>query len=130
MCGANDVVDTVLNIVHIVLAELVAAGVRTYPNSTATGWQDGALQLRRSDTGERLIDIHAETLVTVTIREPETTLSEALSAQGTAHRVIGDAEVPGTIQSAIYSGHRHAREILGTEPENRIFKRERPTLFL
>ncbi|MFV1566692.1 FAD-dependent oxidoreductase [Phaeobacter sp. JH20_10] len=112
------------------LRELAAAGVRTYPNTTALGWQDGALQVVRTDTGEHLAAIQSETLVSVTIRRPETSLAEALNAQGTPYRVIGDAEVPGTIQAAIYSGHRHARELLGTEPEDRIFKRERPTLFL
>ncbi|MBU2983157.1 FAD-dependent oxidoreductase [Lentibacter algarum] len=113
-----------------VLGELLGAGVKTYPNTTATGWQAGALNVMRSDTGEALPDIAATTLVAVTNRLPETTLSDALTARGVPHRNIGDAEVPGTLQAAVYSGHRHARELLGHEPEDRIFKRERPTLFL
>ncbi|WP_170763825.1 FAD-dependent oxidoreductase [Ruegeria lacuscaerulensis] len=112
------------------LGELLAASVKMYPNATATGWQDGALSVIRSDTGEGLPDIAAITLISVTNRVPETGLSDALAAQGIKHTAIGDAEVPGTIQAAVYSGHRHARELLGTEPEDRIFKRERPTLFL
>ena len=55
---------------------------------------------------------------------------EALTERGIIHHLIGDAEVTGIIQAAVFSGHRHAREILGDEPEDRIFKRERPTLFI
>lgn len=112
------------------VGELLAAGVRMYPNTTATGWWDGKLSVTRSDTGEPLPEIKGATLLSVTNRMPCTALSDALSAKGIAHRVIGDAEVPGSIQAAVYSGHRHARELLGHEPEDRIFKRERPTLFL
>ncbi|MCE8522698.1 FAD-dependent oxidoreductase [Ruegeria pomeroyi] len=112
------------------VAELLAGGVRMSPNTSATGWQEGALQVVRSDTGEPQKAIPGATLIAVTRRMPDTALSDTLTARGTAHRVIGDAEVPGTIQTAIYSGHRHAREILGSEPADRIFKRERPMLFL
>lgn len=111
------------------IAELMAAGVRMSPNTTAAGWRDGALEVMRSDTGEALPPIAGRTLLSVTLRHPDTNLSDELDQVGIAHRVIGDAEVPGTIQAAVYSGHRHAREILGTEPANRIFRRERPTLF-
>jgi dimethylamine/trimethylamine dehydrogenase len=113
-----------------VLGELVAAGVKIYPNTTATRWCEQALRIVRSDTGGALPNIVAGTLVSVGNRIPNTILSDALTAAGIAYRLIGDAEVPGTIQAAVYSGHRHARELLGHEPENRIFKRERPTLFL
>jgi dimethylamine/trimethylamine dehydrogenase len=69
-------------------------------------------------------------LIAVGTRLPDTRLGEALTARGLPYRTIGDAECPGIIQGAVYSGHRHARELLGTEPEDRVFKRERPTLFL
>ena len=111
------------------IAELMAAGVRMYPNTTATAWQQGALEIIRSDTGETLPPIAGETLLSVTIRHPETTLSKQLEERGIVHRLIGDSEVPGTIQAAVYSGHRHAREVLGSEPADRIYRRERPTLF-
>ncbi len=112
------------------IAEMKAAGVRMYPNSAATGWSDDGLAIVRGDTGEALPTIAAATLITVGTRLPDTRLSTALMEKGVPFRVIGDAECPSVIQGAVYSGHRHARELLGTEPENRIFKRERPTLFL
>jgi dimethylamine/trimethylamine dehydrogenase len=108
------------------IAEMKAAGVRMYPNSVAAGWDSQGLAVTRGDTGEALPSIVASTLVTVGTRLPDTQLAAALSEKGIPFRVIGDAECQG----AVYSGHRHARELLGTEPPDRIFKRERPTLFL
>lgn len=113
-----------------VLAELKAAGVTMHPNTTATAWADGRLSIVRSDTGDQLPPILARTLISVTMRLPDPTLGEALVKRGIEHRVIGDADCPGVIQAAVYSGHRHAREILGTEPADRIFRRERPQVFL
>ena len=112
------------------LAEMKAAGVRMYPNSVAIGWSGDGLAVSRGDTGEALPAIAGATLVAVGTRLPDTRLGEALTAQGLPYRTIGDAECPGIIQGAVYSGHRHARELLGTEPDDRVFKRERPTLFL
>ena len=111
------------------IAELLAAGVAMHPNTTATAWHQGALQVVRSDTGAALPAIPGKTLLAVTLRHPDTALSEALTARGVVHRLIGDAEAPGPIQAAVFSGHRHAREILGHEPAGGLFRRERPVLF-
>lgn len=110
-------------------AELHSLGVRMYPNTTATQWNGDHLKVVRTDTGEAVQEIPGATLLSVTCRRPEVSLSSALTARSIAHRTIGDAECPGVIQGAVYSGHRHAREVLGTEPKDRIYRRERPTLF-
>jgi len=112
-----------------VLAELIRLGVTMHPNSTAVRWTDAGLEVIRPDSGAALPMIPAEQLVSVTFSEPDLRLSAALTARGIAHRVLGDAEAPGPVQAAVYSGHRHARELLGTEPEDRIFRRERPVVF-
>lgn len=112
------------------LAELHKAGVVMSPYTTAMALQGGELTVIRSDTGEALPPIKAATLISVTMRLPDLSLSQALTDKGIVHRVIGDAECPGAMQAAVYSGHRHARELLGTEPADRIFIRERPTLFV
>jgi dimethylamine/trimethylamine dehydrogenase len=112
------------------IAEMKAAGVRMYPNSVASNWSGDALAVSRADTGEALPPIKAATLIAVGTRLPDTHLGDALTARGISFRTIGDAECPGVIQGAVYSGHRHARELLGTEPEDRVYRRERPTLFL
>jgi dimethylamine/trimethylamine dehydrogenase len=107
------------------IAELLAAGVQMHPGSTATGWDGDGLILVRSDTGASLPIVRGASLIHVGIRHPDLTLSQALNERGLTHRLIGDAECPGIIQSAVYSGHRNAREILGqTSP----FLRERAEL--
>ncbi len=107
------------------IAELLAAGVLMHPNSTATGWGADGLSVVRSDTGANLPSLRGEALIHVGIRHPDLSLSQSLAERGLAHRLIGDAECPGIIQAAVYSGHRHAREILGqTAP----FLRERAEL--
>ncbi|MDG1414770.1 MAG: FAD-dependent oxidoreductase, partial [Alphaproteobacteria bacterium] len=112
-----------------ILAEMNRLGVHMHPNSTAQAWSSAGLQLARTDSGEALPEIPAATLVCVGLRAPNLALSAALTQASINHRLIGDAEAPGPIQGAVYSGHRHAREVLGTEPEDRIFKRERPVVF-
>ncbi|MGB1160818.1 MAG: hypothetical protein ACPG40_06360, partial [Alphaproteobacteria bacterium] len=111
------------------LSEMTHLGVEMHPNATAVEWTGEGLRVQRSDTGVALPLITAKTLVFAGLREPDVTLSKALRDKGIAHRLIGDAEVPGPIQAAVYSGHRHARELLGREPEDRIFRRERPIVF-
>ena len=107
------------------IAELLAAGVQMHPGSTATGWDGNGLTVMRSDTGASLPNVQGASLIHVGIRHPDLTLSQALNERVLYHRLIGDAECPGIIQSAVYSGHRHAREILGqTSP----FLRERAEL--
>jgi dimethylamine/trimethylamine dehydrogenase len=111
------------------LAELNGAGVEIHPNTTAVAWEGRRLSVVRSGTGNQLLAIEGHTLISVTTRLPDPSLSQSLTERGIAHRTIGDADCPGVIQAAVYSGHRHAREILGTEPADRIFRRERPMLF-
>ncbi len=117
------------------LAELIEAGVGLHPNTVARAWTGNGpgkgtgLAAQRADTGAELPVIEGDILISVGLREPDLALSEALSAAGIAHRVIGDAEAPGPIQSAVFSGHRHARDVLGQEPEGGHFRRERPRLF-
>lgn len=112
-----------------VWGQMQEAGVQMHPNATAVAWQDGALQLIRSDTGQSRDAVFAETLIAVTIRMPDTELARALEMRHVAFRIIGDAECPGPIQTAVYSGHRHAREILSGQEDAMPFRRERPLLF-
>ena len=113
-----------------VLASLAASGVKTYPNTAAKEWRDGHLHIERCDTHEPLAPIAAGSLISVTARTPSDDLATALDQAGHKPTVIGDALAPGIIQAAVFSGHRAAREFLGGEPANRIFKREVPTLII
>jgi len=111
-----------------VIAEMLEVGVTMHVNATASAFDSDTLTLHRTDTGQDIAPIKADTLLSVTLRSPNTAVSHALSTLGTAHRTIGDAEVPGTIQAAVYSGHRHAREVLNANAQV-PFKRERAVLF-
>lgn len=111
-----------------VVAQLHALGVKMYPNTVANCWANRSLSVARADIRQELPAIQAGTLIFVGARQPRDTLSSELSALGINYRNLGDCEAPGIIQAAVYSGHRHAREILGHEPEDRIYKRELPHL--
>ena len=109
------------------IAELLKAGVAMHPNSSAKGWGTEGLAVVRSDTGAPLPPIAGASLIHVGIRHPDLSLSDALTARRIAHRVIGDAECPGLIQAAVYSGHRHARGVLGQD--HATFLRDRAELY-
>lgn len=113
-----------------VLASLALAGVRMHPNTTAIEWKNGHLLIERSDNHDELEPIRAAALLSVTARLPSDELATDLMEVGLVATAIGDAVAPGIIQAAVFSGHRVAREFLGTEPANRIFKRETPMLLI
>jgi dimethylamine/trimethylamine dehydrogenase len=53
-------------------------------------------------------------------------VTDALSAVGIKSLVcIGDCLAPGTIASAVFSGHKFAREFDEPKPEDVPFKREK-----
>ena len=68
----------------------------------------------------------AATLVPVTMREPVDGLFHALAAGMDRERLhrIGDCFAPGTIASAVYQGHRFAREFGAPKTEEVPFRRE------
>jgi dimethylamine/trimethylamine dehydrogenase len=61
--------------------------------------------------------------VFVGARTPNTALWDALPKDRPLYR-IGDGEVPGTIQAAVLSGHRIAREILAGAPSEMNLDRQ------
>jgi dimethylamine/trimethylamine dehydrogenase len=68
--------------------------------------------------------MEAASVVMVTSRAPRDALYRELS-----ERIdivpIGDCLAPGTIASAVYSGHRYAREMDAAPPDGVSFQRER-----
>jgi dimethylamine/trimethylamine dehydrogenase len=78
--------------------------------------------------------IHASSVVTITSRLPNDELYEALSPQPDALSeagivsvdAIGDCLAPGTIDAAVYAGHRYAREFDLPEIDQVRFHREMP----
>jgi dimethylamine/trimethylamine dehydrogenase len=97
---------------------LIKAGARLIFGKALAGFdgQEVELVCLYTGQGER---IAADALVPVTAREPERALYEALEARRADWKsagilsvdLIGDAEAPGLIAHAVYSGHKLAREI-------------------
>ena len=70
--------------------------------------------------------IAANHVVMVTSRRPNDTLYQSLGPHAKASR-IGDCAAPGTIATAVYSGHRIAREMDARADTPVSFVRERAT---
>lgn len=95
---------------------LVKAGVTLVTRVSAQSFDGAALRVTDHLSGETRA-IPAQALVTVTARLPGDDLDTALRAripQGNPHPSlsrIGDCNSPSTIQSAVYAGHRWARQL-------------------
>ena len=95
-------------------------GIHVLPYTSVTGFGGGRVQLRNGLTGEEF-ERPAGALVTVTARLPVDDLYLQLQDRwqqaGIASLTrIGDCWAPSTIQQAVYTGHKWARE-LDEEPE-------------
>jgi dimethylamine/trimethylamine dehydrogenase len=107
-----------------VVKEMNALGVRVIPNARATEY-DGKLHLEDANTGEKLPSIEGS-LISVGLRIPNLELWSGLDGLHNK-TLVGDAVAPGIIQSAVFSGHRLARDFLTAGAVS--MKRERPILF-
>ncbi|MEE4236313.1 MAG: NADH:flavin oxidoreductase, partial [Anderseniella sp.] len=112
--------------VHGRLHEL---GIRIVLNHTLIRVQDGEARLVHTYTGE-VLTLACQSMVPVTSREPQDKLWQELSAG--AHEIrklvrIGDCRAPGLIATAVYDGHRAARELFDVELKDPA-RRERVAL--
>ena len=112
---------------------LLESGVTLMPNTTLLAVEAGQVSLHDSVRGHDT-EHKADSVILVTSRTPEDGLFhavqqalEATPATGVRTlRRIGDCQAPGIIATAVYEGHRYARE-LGEEvdPVDVPFRRER-----
>jgi dimethylamine/trimethylamine dehydrogenase len=108
-------------------------GVEVLPYSTVVAFGDGKVRLASTLTGAE-VERAAASLITITARLPVDALYLELERlrdrwqqSGIASITrIGDCWAPSTIQQAVYSGHKWARE-LDEEPE-RLIPRELPMI--
>jgi len=105
-------------------------GVEVLPYTSVTGYRAGAVQLTGVLTGTTT-ERPAGALITVTARLPVDTLYEGLrdhwQEAGIASVArIGDCWAPSTIQQAVYSGHKWAREL--DEESEGLIPRELPMI--
>ncbi|MQP68413.1 NAD(P)-binding protein [Niveispirillum sp. SYP-B3756] len=115
---------------------LLQIGVRIRANEALVAFQDGEARLACTFTGT-VQPQPAKAVIMVTARLQNDTLYDDLMARSDEWEAvglkavtrIGDAEAPGTIAAAIFSGHRHARECERTTGQEGVpFLREIPAL--
>ena len=111
-----------------VVAELHGAGVSLMPNTMVLSCSNNALAIARADTGQDLGVLEFGSLIHVGLREPVHDLWKSLP-DGTPASLLGDAQAPGLIQAAVFSGHKAAMEF-ETSVEKRVHNREAPVLLV
>ena len=106
-------------------ARLIRVGVRLETATALLAIGDGKVELACAYTGRRRA-AEVASVVMVTSRDPLDALYHELANRIDIVR-IGDCLAPGTIATAVYSGHRYAREM--DQPEGRSsFRREHATV--
>jgi len=105
-------------------------GIEVVPYTTVVGFDGAKVQLVSGLTGAES-ELPCASLITLTARLPVDGLFEELGDQWRQARIasvtrIGDCWAPSTIQQAVYTGHKWARE-LDEEPEI-LIPRELPKI--
>jgi len=105
-------------------------GITVVPYTNVAGFQNGSVHLVDALTGAET-ELPAAAFVTITGRLPVDDLYEQLrgrweDAGMTSLTRIGDCLAPSTIQQAVYSGHKWAREL--DEPPEVMTPRELPMI--
>jgi dimethylamine/trimethylamine dehydrogenase len=112
-------------------ARLINLGVNIIPSRNLKAFDGNRVTLECVYTGSEE-EMQVDGLVMITARVPNDDLyyelesqSDALSAAGIKSLArIGDCLAPGTIASAVFSGHKFAREFDEPDPGDVPFKRE------
>jgi dimethylamine/trimethylamine dehydrogenase len=125
---------TVNTLESLPIAKRIARmGIKVLPYSSVRGFGDGKAVVANGLTGEE-IELAAGALVTVTARLPcddlyfeLEQLRDRWSDAGTSSIIrIGDCWAPSTIQQAVYTGHKWAREL--DEQVEELVPRELPAI--
>ena len=108
---------------HRIQQRVLGAGVRLETGTSLASVGEGHVMLECVYTG-RALEVEAAGVVMVTSRIPQDGLYQVLAGRLDIRR-IGDCLAPGTIATAVYSGHRCAREMDADPPVGVGFRRER-----
>jgi len=106
-----------------ILKRILTLGIHIKTRTSLSEIQSGGVIAECIYTG-RKEEIPASTIVLVTSREPRDDLYRSLRDEIDIER-IGDCLAPGTVATAVYSGHRYARELDADVPVGVPFLRER-----
>ena len=108
---------------HRIQERLLNLGITIVTGTSLADIQPGVVVTECVFTG-RTREVQAATVVVATSRTPQDALYYELVDDIEIER-IGDCLAPGTIATAVYSGHRYAREIDAKAPVGLPFLRER-----
>jgi dimethylamine/trimethylamine dehydrogenase len=103
-------------------AKILGLGIVLETGTTVTSVGEGSVTLESIHTGQTR-EVEAASVVMTTSRLPQDALYYALADRIAIQR-IGDCLAPGTIATAVYSGHRYAREMDTEVPIGVPFRRE------
>ncbi|MEM7058818.1 MAG: FAD-dependent oxidoreductase [Pseudomonadota bacterium] len=114
---------------HRIQSRLMKSGVKIVTNHVVTA-VGADMVTAACDYTEAEQQLPCSAIVIVTMREPVDSLFYDLKQAGTVGTLtrIGDCLVPGTIATAVYAGHRYARELGEPMIEGTPFRREMPRL--
>jgi dimethylamine/trimethylamine dehydrogenase len=107
---------------HRIQARILELGIVLETGTSLVSVGERTVILESTHTG-RTREIEAANVVMTTSRLPQDALYHALADRITIQR-IGDCLAPGTIATAVYSGHRAAREMDAEVPIGVPFRRE------
>ena len=107
---------------HRIQTRILKLGIAVEAGMTLMSVNDGSVTIESAYTGAAR-EVEAASVVMVTSREPVDDLFHSLEARSPIQR-IGDCLAPGTIATAVYSGHRYARETDVQAPTGVPFRRE------
>jgi len=107
---------------HRIQERILGLGIVVETGTSLASVQEASVVLECIYTG-RTRAVDAANVVVATSRLPQDSLYHALADQIEIER-IGDCLAPGTIATAVYSGHRYAREVDAEIPIGVPFRRE------
>ena len=107
---------------HRIQERVLRLGIVVATGTSLAAIGDGSVSLECVYTQE-VREVLASSVVMITAREPQAPLYEALAGRIDIQRV-GDCLAPGTIATAVYSGHQYAREMDTGAPLDIRFRRE------
>jgi dimethylamine/trimethylamine dehydrogenase len=108
---------------HRIQKHILSLGIHVKTGTSLSGIRSGGVIAESIYTGQTE-EIPASTVVLVTSRVPQDGLYHSLRDEIDIER-IGDCLAPGTIATAVYSGHKYAREMDAVLPVGVPFLRER-----
>jgi hypothetical protein len=92
------------------LTRLMERGARFSPGEEIAGWDsEGTLRLRSVQTAEERVLCGVDAVVAAVGSTPVSSLAPALRGQVSELYVIGDANIPQTVEAATYQGGRIGR---------------------